>query len=109
MALPDISNLTAKELLELLNAADNLYRVKEQEELDARTARRESVGEAIAHIEAILGPEGSTKNTNTIRGVLGYTDAEMAANAGIAFRRSFQGLEQIAMTLLDVAHIIARS
>lgn len=109
MALPDISNLTTAELLELFQKVDVAYNAKAAQDAADNAVRRANIQSAITALETVLGPAGSGKNTNNIRGILAYTDTEMAANAGIAFRRAFQGLEQLAVTMLDVAHVLARS
>lgn len=108
MALPDISTLTDEELMQLFQAANNLYQQRQAEQAADDETRRQQIYAAIADLDTLLGPVGAPKGTGNIRGILQYTDAEMAANAGIAFRRTFQGLERLALTMLDVAHVVSK-
>lgn len=108
MALPDISNLTSDELLALFQAANAAYHAKEAEAAADAETRRAQIYAAIASLEALLGQHDGTPGTDSIRDVLQYDDATMAANAGLAFRLAFTGLEQLTATLLNIAHVVAR-
>lgn len=107
MAIPDISNLTIEELLELqqLAALAAIQAQADRDETDATLRAR--IGDAITNLQSLLGPEGSTPNTNSINGVLAFTDAQMAANAGLAFRTTFLGLKALTKTVLDIAYVAA--
>jgi len=107
MALPDISNLTLEELRQLqqLAALAAIQSEADRDEMDVAT--RVKIGTAIASLQALLGPEGAAPATNSINGVLAFTDAQMAANAGLAFRLAFTGLKELTKTVLDIAYIAA--
>jgi len=107
MAVPDISKLTLEELRQLqqLTALATAQASADRESVDV--AKRAKIGQAIASLNALLGPEGAAPETNSINGVLAFTDAQMAANAGIAFRLAFTGLKELTKTVLDIAYVAA--
>lgn len=107
MALPDITNLSLDELSELIQTAALARQQAEADLVQDRETRKTSISNAIADLQALLGPVGSTPNLTSIRGVLGYTDAQMAANSGLAFRLAFQGMEKLTKTVLDLANVVA--
>lgn len=107
MALPDISNLSAAELSELSQQVAVLHKQTEAAEESLRTLRREQIQESIVSLENLLGVQGGPANLTSIRGVLQFTDAQMAANSGLAFRLAFQGLEILTKTTLDIARVTA--
>lgn len=106
MALPDISGLTLEELRDLAQAASLAAIQAEADRDDDRDAAKVKISEAIASLEALLGPEGAAPSTTSINGVLAFTDAQMAANAGLAFRTTFIGLKALTKTVLDLARVV---
>lgn len=108
MPIPDISSLTTAELAELsrLVALRHAETLADDRTLDEQ--RRAAIGEAIATLTTLLGPENATANLNNIRGVLQFTNEQMAANSGIAFRLIFQGMQILTETTLEVAKVLAR-
>jgi hypothetical protein len=106
MALPDISNLSLTELEELIQLASLRYHSAEADHAAADLANKVKITSAIASLTALLGPEGTPANTNNINGVLAFTDAQMAANAGLAFRLAFTGLKELTKTTLDLAKVV---
>jgi hypothetical protein len=106
MALPDISGLTLEELRDLAQAASLAAIQAEADRDDDRDAAKVKISQAIASLEALLGPEGAAPSTNSINGVLAFTDAQMAANAGLAFRTTFIGLKALTKTVLDLARVV---
>lgn len=107
MALPDITTLSLSELSELIQNAALLRQQAEADAINEAQTRKEAINNAIASLTALLGPEGSTPSTTSINGVLAYTDAQMAANAGLAFRLAFTGLKELTETTLDLAKVVA--
>lgn len=107
MAIPDISNLTATELSLLSQQVAVLHKQTEAAEETLRETRRQQIQAAIASLDALLGPVGGPATLTSIRGVQAFTDAQMAANAGLAFRLVFQGMEILTKTTLDLAKVTA--
>lgn len=107
MAVPDISKLTLEELRQLQQLTALAANQAQADRDDVDTAKRAKIGEAITSLQTLLGPEGGSPNTNNINGVLAFTDAQMAANAGIAFRLAFTGLKELTKTVLDIAYVAA--
>ena len=106
MPLPDISELTLEELTELIRIASLRYEQTKADRAEDIEARKVSIEQAIVDLQTLLGPVGSGPGTETIRGILQFTDAQMVENAGLAFRRIFQGLEILTDTTLDVAMVV---
>lgn len=106
MALPDISNLSTEDLRELIVAAQALYTQGEANKTADIAARKAAIEEAIVELLTLLGPEDSAPGTDTINGILKFTDAQMAGAAGLAFRRIFQGMKMLTETTLDIANVV---
>lgn len=108
MAIPDLTNLTADELITLITNANTRYHAiqaaEEQENADLRTA----IDGSIAQLETLLGPEGGPASADSIRGVLAYSDEQMVAAAGLAFRLAFTGLAEVTRITLDIARVVSR-
>jgi len=106
MALPDISTLTLQELRDLAQAASLAAIQAEADRDEDRDAAKVKISEAIASLEALLGPEGAAPSTSSINGVLAFSNEQMAANAGLAFRTTFIGLKALTKTVLDLARVV---
>lgn len=69
-----------------------------------KAARESSIFDSIAALTALIGPDNpTTASTNTLTEVQLYTNAQMAANAGLAHRLTFVALERLARTVRDIA------
>ena len=107
MALPDITTLTADELNAL---AVQIATAIQQRQNDAETTKadlRASVGGVIATLDALIGPDTTTKGVNTINQIRNYTQAEMQTNAGVGLAKAFEALDILATTVRDLAKIEA--
>lgn len=119
MPIPDISDLTAAELRELIEASSAAFYAAEAAQKAADEARREAIGNAVASLETLLGPEGAAPGVNSIRAVRAHDAADiaageprgttMAANATTALSLLYEGLEMLTTTTRDVAKVIARN
>lgn len=109
MALPDISNLSVDELLELVSKANTTYLQKQQEEADEDINRKLAINQAIVDLETLLGPANSPPGETSIRAVRAYGDAIIEANPGKAAVLSMLGLEILTETILDIAKVVAKS
>lgn len=105
----DLSTLTFAEAKQLLEAVSQRYQELALEQQESADTSRENVQNAIAKMEALLGASDGPPSTDSIRGVLRYSDADMAGNAGLAFRLAFIGLEELTNAVIDAAKILARS
>ena len=113
----DLSGLTAEELLALANqstaAAAQKKAAEELAELEESEGRRIRISEAVSDLTALIGPENSPpyipggETGPSIRGLLAYSAEDMAANAGIALRFLYEGLEQLALTTKDIAESLS--
>jgi hypothetical protein len=108
MAVPDIANLSKDELTELITTANLAYQKTLVEDKVSVAEKKIEIGEAIAELQALLGPEGASPSLNSIRGVLGFTDQQLAENSGLAFRLILLGMEQLTKTTLDLAEVISK-
>lgn len=108
MAIPDISNLALNELQELAKQVSLAYKagLATQKTNIAQVAAE--VDASIVSLTALLGEIDGTPDTESIRGVLQFSDADMATNAGIAFRLAFQGLEAITATTLNLSYLVSK-
>jgi len=69
-----------------------------------KSARDTAIHGSIAALTALIGPDNpTTASTNTLTEVQLYTNAQMAANAGLAHRLTFVALERLARTVRDIA------
>lgn len=108
MPIPDISTLTLDELRDLIGDANSRYATLEHTQQQETADLRTQIDAAIAQLDALLGPEGAPPGTDSIRAVLAYSDAEMAANAGVAFRLTFAGLAEVTRITRDIASVVSR-
>lgn len=78
-------------------------------EAKAREAalQRQEVGETIAALQSLLGPEGATPGLTSIRAVRAHGDELIAANPGQAVVLILAGLEEITKTILKLAQVVA--
>ncbi len=100
MALPNIDNLTADELAQLLERAGQLQAAKRQ------TAQGNLKG-ARAALDRLIGPNNPTGPTmNSLTEVQLYSDEQINANNALAHRLWFQATEQLARILRDVLTVV---
>lgn len=104
----DLNTLTIEELAQLLRDATDVLNTKRAQAQADNDERREQITTAITNLEALLGPEGATPGTDSIREVLAYDDATIVANSGIAFRLILLGMESLTATTLDVARVVGK-
>lgn len=107
MAIPDISGLDESDLITLMQQANQLYAQKQAANASDAAARRQSIANAIATLDTLLGPADAAKGTTSIRAIRQYTGAEMVTGAATALPLIFQALEILTTTQLDIAHVEA--
>lgn len=103
----DLSTLTLQELRNLIEAATNRYLVVEAGARAEEAERKIRMSNAIDRLNTLLGPEGSSANQTTIRGVIAYGDSVISQNPGTAVVLIMKGLEEITETVLDLATALA--
>ena len=99
--------MTLAEIQDLITAANTEYHARYYERQEEVQGIRDNIAATIAEIENLLGPETTEQGLNNIREVQNYSAAEMAANAGVSFTLTFQGLETLTETVLKLAKIVA--
>ena len=102
MTLPNISSLTIDELRELTSLVTNQMTVLENSAIMNRQEARDAVINAKATLENLLGPVNATPGQTTIRGVLAYGDAVIAANSAQAVPLILRGLEIVTKVITKV-------
>lgn len=108
MAIPDISNLTLIELAELAKQVSIAYKAGLATQKTNITQVAGEVDEGIVHLTALLGEVDGSPDTDSIRGVLQFTDQDMVDNSGLAFRLAFQGLEAITANALNLSYLVSK-
>lgn len=103
----DFDGLTLTEVQEYIHALTERYQLLAIQQQDEVETARAGVTQAISAMETLLGPEEGPPDTTSIRGVLRFSDEDMAQNAGIALRLAFLGLEQLAKATIDAAKVLA--
>ena len=105
----NLTDLTPEELRTLLSQISAELANREQqaqtEAIELKDEIADGISTAIATLIGPLDKKGSTPDLETIKGVLRYSPAEMAANPQIAFPLAFQGL----LILAEAAEKIARA
>lgn len=109
MADIDLSQLSLQELRDLIEAASKRYLVVEAGARAEEVERKLRLAGAITRLQNLLGPEESTANQSTIRGVLAFGDTVIARNPGTAVVLIMKGLEEITETVLDLATALANT
>lgn len=104
----DISALSLDELKQLAAEVALAFETAKANKEESITARKQEVQEAISVLENLLGEEGASPNLDNIRGVLGFTDEQMAENSGLALRLVFQGMEILTKATLNLAYVISK-
>lgn len=107
MAVPDLTNLSMDELREWISALNAQFATLQQQHLQEDEQRRTAIEGAITTLTALLGPATGEAGTTNIRAVRRYDDATLGANAGLALNLAFNGLEQLTVTVLNMANVIA--
>lgn len=100
MPLPDISKLTAAELVELHGKV-----------LEARSRRQGAastrLASATASLNALIGPDAPTApGMTSLTEVQKYTNDQIDANNALAHRLGFQATEQLARILRDIVTVV---
>ena len=100
MAIPDISGLDARELMELMDTAGRLFS-------ERRSNAQANLAGARAALDSLIGPDEPTAaSMKSLTEVQRYTDAQIAGNLALAVRLSFKATEQVARILRDVLTVI---
>ena len=100
MAIPDISELHGRELMELIEQANQQYM---QERSNAQT----NLASTRAALDSLIGPDSPTSPSMTsLTEVQLYTDAQVAGNVALTVRLAFKATEQVARTLRDVLMLV---
>lgn len=100
-------NLNEGEVNELLR---QLYARLEQIKLDAldeQTERGQRISNSISTLDTLLGTEEGEPNLDSIRGVQRFSDADIAAHPVLAVRLLLKGMEQLTVTVRDIASTLA--
>lgn len=96
MAIPDIRGLHGRELVELIEQANQRYM---QERSNAQT----NLTPARAALDSLIGPDEPTApSMKSLTEVQLYTDNQINANLVLGLRLSFEATEQVARILRDV-------
>lgn len=107
MAEIDISKLTLSELRDLQNKVlDRTFVVENQTKEDA-IARKARLAANVTTLTNLLGPANSPQGLTSIRGVLAFGEAAIAANPGQAVVLILKGMEQLTQTTLDLAKSVS--
>lgn len=107
MPLPDISDLSTMELAELGRQIALQYKQSTAAKEFSDASNRAKINEAIDDLNTLLGEVGVAPNLDSIRGVMGYSDQQLAENSGLALRLVLIGMERLTQTVLDIAHVIS--
>lgn len=100
----DYSTVTDADLQREIDAIHAELVAREQARADEAAQRELAIYNAVAEVDALIGPEGLTEpNMTTLNGVLLYTDAQMQQNAGIALRLAFMAVRQLARIVRNLA------
>lgn len=91
------------ELAELINQASGLYSQLQQAAQTEKAEAQAAVQNAIANLEALLGPVDAPAAQTSIRGVLAYGDPVIAANPGTAIVLVMHGLEILVENQINLA------
>jgi hypothetical protein len=117
MPIPDFTSLTDDEIRQAIDALNALYAQRAADAAADADARRALIGQAIATLDGLLGPEGSppydpgTGANETINGVLAHdTDdhAVLAQYSGLALSLILRGMKINVSTVLNLAHVIGK-
>ena len=103
----DLTDLTIDELRDLMSALNSRYAELVAEQTTEREVRRADIGGAITALGTLLGAVDGAPGTADIRAIRRYDVQTMGENAGLALSLAFEGMEIMASTILDIAHVIA--
>lgn len=107
MQISDLDGMSLDEIQQALIVLSERHQFLASQQRDEAVVARAQLADAITSMEVLLGPAEGNANTDSIRGVLRFSDADMAQNAGLALRLAFLGLEQLAKATIDAAKVIA--
>lgn len=103
----DLTGLSTEELTTLLNQVNDALRISIEADSQEQYQRRIDIGDAIASLEALLGPEDAVAGTDSIRAVRQFTSQQMADNPELAFPLIFLGMEILTSTTLNLAKVVS--
>ena len=107
MATKTLLNTQVAETQEWLEALSIRHQELVIAQQNSATGARAQLAQAISTMETLLGAEEGPPDTTSIRGVLRFSDGDMAQNAGLALRLAFLGLEQLSKATIDAAKVLA--
>ena len=107
-----VPELSLAELQVLMQQVQDATRVALQAEQDRAQARVASIETAVTRLDALLGPEDakpydpSGNVPATIRSVGAHDQATLAQNSGLALDLILAGMEELALTVRDMATVL---
>ena len=107
----DISGLTTDELLVLASQVSARYAEKQREEQEAEIDRKQEITNAIASLNALLGPADAVpyvpgETPPSIRALLLYTPEVLASASGLVLQLLLQGMQELVLINLNLAHVV---
>ena len=103
----NVTEMSRDELNSLMGAIQQqLAALDVAQQLD-RDESAEAIAASVATLSALIGPDKPTSpGLNSLTEIQKYSDAEIAANVALAFRRVFAGMELLARTTRDLARVV---
>lgn len=109
MALPNITTLTLAELEQLMQAAAQVIRQKQQEQQTEKEAAQVEIALAKAKLDTLIGPDNPTVPTlNSYTEIQKFTDTQIQGNLVLAVRKVLEGAELQARIMRDVVVALSR-
>ena len=102
--MTELTTMTDADIARLVGDAQAEMQRRITEREQAKVTRDVAIYDSVAALTALIGPDAPTvAGTGTLTEVQLYTNAQMAANAGLAHRLTFVALERLARTVRDIA------
>ena len=103
----DPTAYTDQQLMELVGSIQQEMAAREATQQLDRDESTEAIAASAATLSALIGPDNPTSpGLNSLTEIQKYSDAEIAANVVLAFRRVFAGMELLARTTRDLARVV---
>lgn len=100
----DLTTVADSDLHRQIDAIQAELQRRLAEAVQEKAVRDVAIADSIAALTALIGPDApTTASTNSLTEVQLYTNAQLAANAGLAHRLTFVALERLARTVRDIA------
>lgn len=107
MTVPDLSELTTEDLRTWIDALNNRYAQLEGQRAAQALQRKTDIANAIARMETLLGPDDAEAGTGNINAVRNFDAETLGANSGLALELVLAALEELTVTTLNIARVIA--